>query len=142
MPKILTTALLASSVLASYAFVVDFNYDANGNRIVRELHVDGPLTTNNSKDFFILQSLATDTAIVANVRPNPTHGPIEVSVGGFEPDLQMTFSIISSSGMEIMNGSITSPSSHFSIADNPDGIYFFNLFSNGKRVKCIKIIKI
>lgn len=120
---------------------VEFNYDENGNRILRQITV----SKNNERD-------ATDSPISApatevfqllsvTLYPNPTEGNFTIAVNNATDEAVTLRAILSTiSGAVIYDKTFTSKVENFDLTKEPNGIYLLRLIA-GNENRVWKVIK-
>lgn len=136
--------LFLMSSIASMAQnnTLNFAYDDNGNRILRELVFE---EIRNVESFNKENALTVNTnnlldTLDIKLFPNPTHGQFYIQIADTLPDIQIKVVLMTVSGNIISEKLVTSDRIEFDLSNQADGIYFLQLLlSENNRVW--KIIK-
>jgi hypothetical protein len=120
----------------------DFTYDANGNRIKRELHVDKlksatisfPVSDPSSlKLADKLKTTETDNnAVKTFIYPNPNKGLLKINVSNMPSNSTTELRIYNLSGTELMVKRNFDSYSEIDINEYKDGVYILRIMINDK----------
>lgn len=112
--------------------IIQFNYDANGNRISRSLLI----TRMNEGSQPTAQQLS---GIIYDIFPNPTDGTFSLHIGeGLEQQWQAL--LFSPSGILLEKQDISTGSHNFNLSDKACGTYLLQL-TNGEEQQTWKVVK-
>lgn len=78
------------------------------------------------------KSLELDDFIIS---PNPTSGALRVTLKSYDV-YPVQFKIISMSGVEVLNGSLSNPQSTIETSNLPSGLYVIQILSKGRVLNC------
>lgn len=127
--------LHAQSQNAGETKIVQYSYDASGNRISRAIvtPAKSPASIGDSiKDSF--------ENITITATPNPTSGPVKIELSGMEYVEELMFGVYSLEGACILQGNILE-SIQLDISPYQSGWYIINIYKD-YAVKSTKILKI
>jgi len=127
--------LYAQSQTDSGTKLVQYSYDASGNRISRSLvtPAKSPAALSDSiKDPF--------ENIFVTATPNPTSGLVTIELSGMECSEELTFGVYSLEGANILQGDILE-SVQLDMSPYQSGWYIVHIYK-GDAVKSTKILKI
>ena len=123
------------------AYFVNFEYDADGNRISRTITLGNDRDERSSKDTteVVHYTDLIDESQV-NIYPNPTAKSVFVTTTNPEEDTMITATLLSPSGVFLETKKIGTAPVEFDLSDKASGIYILELRS-GNDTKTWKIIK-
>ncbi len=114
--------------------VVNYSYDAAGNRIKREIVLSRSIE-NTEKP---LSETLSEKQI--KIYPNPTDGILKTEISGWETTDKCIFTLYSLKGSLIQEISVNSSTTEIDLSGESNGIYLLNIeLNNSKSVW--KIIK-
>lgn len=114
--------------------VVNYSYDAAGNRIKREIVLSRSIE-NTEKP---LSETLSEKQI--KIYPNPTEGILKTEISGWEITDKCIFTVYSLKGSLIQEISVNSSTTEIDLSGESNGIYLLNIeLNNSKSVW--KIIK-
>lgn len=133
---VMMTAFATSSLAQQ---TVEFNYDANGNRILRQIEVGGG---KNEKGEIKNIQPATDNFETFSITlyPNPTEGQFSISIDGSSSTTELRATLTTTTGEIISDKVCCNPTEDFDLTAQPAGIYLLQLI-NGNECHIWKIIK-
>ena len=115
---------------------INYTYDAAGNRILREqAYYRGGLSRDSLS--------ARDNrlgSIIISVAPNPTNGPITVTLTGLQESDVCTLTIYDSLGKILLSTTTTNETTSLDISSQPTGYYFLSATVREEKLS-YKIIK-
>ena len=128
--KILLTLFIIFSIvpcLAQQRSTVTFNYDANGNRIIRQIEIGGNKGgTDNSADI-VSPSIDTFETVSIALYPNPTNGQFSIVIHGDKENANLLAIITTMTGEVIVEKNNCVNSEHFDLTQQPAGVYLLRL---------------
>lgn len=138
---IMMTAGVACLNAQSRAYFVNFEYDADGNRISRTITI-GPdreeRSSNDTTEVIHYTDILDESQI--NIYPNPTTKSIFVNITNPDEDMSINATLLSSSGVLLDSKSIGAATVEFDLSDMAAGVYILEL-RGGNDKKTWKIIK-
>lgn len=131
-------SLLFVSVLLSalcHAQQVSYSYDAAGNRISRQIGngSQAPLWSSVNQQ-------QTNQEQTISVGPNPTTGPLEISLSHFDENDACHLILSNTAGQVMINHSVTSAKTTLDLSSYAYGFYLLKIELNGEQTT-YKIIK-
>ena len=118
---------------------LSIEYDEAGNRIKRQIII---LDANSDGSRFADTLSATPyTDDVISIYPNPTRYFFYLELSEFRDEDIVTIILFDEQGREVLNEKIRRQISKIDLSDQPNGMYFLNVFKNGKSTKW-QIVKI
>jgi hypothetical protein len=123
------------------AYFVNFEYDADGNRISRTITIGNDREERSSNDTteVILYTDILDESQI-NIYPNPTTESVYVNITNPEEDLSISAILLSSSGVLLDSKAIGTATVEFDLSNMAAGIYILELRSETD-TRTWKIIK-
>ncbi len=125
---------------------VSFGYDANGNRISREIilpvtnshtNPDDPLT--NGREILTVEEVTMGDVQVC-ISPNPNGGQFKVTLKGVNKMADARLYLHSANGQLIVEKERLEPETNIDIRNRQNGTYILTLIINGKK-ESWKVIK-
>ena len=132
------TALSAASSFAQTT--VEFSYDANGNRILRQIAVGGGKNITDGKTQEADPAVDEFASLTVMLYPNPTDGLFSVAVSGDGAASTLQAMLVTPSGAIIQDAIIIDQRADFDLRSYPAGLYLLKL-SVGDESHVWKIIK-
>ncbi len=124
---LLFTTLAFMPCFAQQVGIVSFNYDANGNRIIRQFEIGGDRGgTKNGGDKVSPSIDAFETLSVA-LYPNPTKGQFSTVINGNKENVILNATITTATGTVIYDRPVCNEMEHFDLSQQPAGIYLLRL---------------
>ncbi len=123
------------------AYFVNFEYDADGNRISRTITIGNDREERSSNDTTELvhyTDLIDESRI--NIYPNPTTKSVFINITNPEEDIMITATLLSPSGVFLETKGIGTAPVEFDLGDMAAGVYILEL-RGGNDKKTWKIIK-
>ena len=114
--------------------VVNYDYDAMGNRIKREIVLSRSME-NTEKP---LTETLSEKQI--SIYPNPTDGLLRIDISGRETTDKCKFSVFSLKGALVQDIYVSSSVTEIDLSDESDGMYLLNIELNESK-SVWKIIK-
>lgn len=127
---IIIVALLSLCVSSFAQGYVYFGYDANGNRINRDIYFGKTAENGRSLESEEeLASVALDKINEMEVKlyPNPTQGHFSLSVNSVNNETTMHVILLTSTGEVLYNKTLCSTVEDIDLSDQPAGIYLLKL---------------
>ena len=139
-------AIVLLAMVSSHAqnAIVNFGYDANGNRISRTLTVAKAEENGKSGDIITTLDFITEEAnafggVTFSVYPNPTHDKLTVSIQGLREN-HVKACIIATTGAILVQQELCEGVRDLDLSSLPSGMYILQLSaSNMTHIR--KIIK-
>lgn len=134
--------LMSSIATMAQNNTLNFAYDNNGNRILRELVFEEIRNVESFKKEYALTANTNNLLDTLDVKlfPNPTYGQFHIQIADTLPDTKIKAVLMTVSGNIISEKLVTSDRMEFDLSNQADGIYLLQLlFSENNRVW--KIIK-
>ena len=125
--------------IATSAQKVEYGYDACGNRVLRQVVLDGAnksLSIDNQLEDFSEEQLGE---VQVRIYPNPTHGRLKVVLQGTEKE-HCNINIYDVNGRQVANVVRVENENDIDLSSQPNGIYLMRFSINGE-VSTWKIIK-
>ena len=125
--------------IATSAQKVEYGYDACGNRVLRQVVLDGAnksLSIDNQLEDFSEEQLGE---VQVRIYPNPTHGRLKVVLQGVEKE-HCNINIYDVNGRQVANVARVDNENDIDLSSQPNGIYLMRFSINGE-VSTWKIIK-
>ncbi len=143
--KTFTYLCLAILLTAAAANVsgqnIGFTYDASGNRVERLLiKLKAPQAPGAATDTTGQKPLVPISFKDLRVFPNPTQGLVTVDYPSFTDGDVVSYTVYSSGGQLVMQGSSTTSQLSLDFSDKPAGIYIVKLRHNDATVD-MQIVK-
>jgi len=112
---------------------LSIDYDDAGNRINRQIII---LDANYDGSRFADTLSATPyTDPLISIYPNPTRYFFYLELSEFSDEDSITISLFDEQGREVLNEKIRRQISKIDLSNQPNGMYFLNVFKNGKSTK-------
>lgn len=124
---LLLIAMMTASAMYGLAQTsVEFQYDANGNRILRQIVIGGNkegLSKNTS------DATTTDSfeSLSIALYPNPTEGRFAITLDGEKPDVMLYATLTTYTGSIIYDKRIVKGREDFDLTSYPKGVYLLRL---------------
>ena len=138
---IMMTAGVACLNAQSRAYFVNFEYDADGNRISRTITIGADReerSPNDTIEVVYYTDILDESRI--NIYPNPTTESVFVNITNPEEDLSISAILLSSSGVLLDSKAIGAATVEFDLSKMAAGIYILELRGETDK-KTWKIIK-
>ena len=124
---LLFTTLAFMPCFSQQVGIVSFNYDANGNRIIRQFEIGGDRGgTKNGGDKVSPSIDAVETLSVA-LYPNPTEGQFSMVIKGNKENVILNATITTATGTVIYDKSVCNETEQFDLSQQPAGLYLLRL---------------
>lgn len=127
--------LFITPVTPCNAQSIEFQYDAAGNRILRQIVMDNTLKSSEVKSD-ILQTIKEDFREgELEILPNPTKGIVEIrhnEQGEFKP---VSVKVMAINGAIVFNGKMDSPVLQINLTDKPEGSYVMIITNDDKTLQ-------
>jgi len=139
----LTICLLLLSCIAYSQTNFSFDYDANGNRITREIIVlKSQMTKSENVQDTILQDLSSQVIKKDDIKiyPNPTKGNLKIELNTNSDIEKIQINIINIKGQLVYKTSKLENSYTINLSSEPKGAYILIMQVNDKKYEW-KIIK-
>lgn len=143
---------LSLSILAQEEVVV-FAYDNSGNRISRtivwdenindsaQINIDSSYIKSNQ---IIVEELVKHSASfgkqTVNIFPNPNHGVFNITIDGWQNDMEAEIWIHNLSGSVILEKNLKLAETQVQFSEKPNGTYILTITVEGKKANW-KVIK-
>lgn len=138
------TTIIMTIVLALMAFApcfaqqsgsVTFGYDANGNRISREISMkkveeNGKNVENDNR--FLSEATDVISTLEVELYPNPTTGKFSVSMKCEETYEPLHLVLFTPTGVVLADETLNSDCVEFDLLGQASGVYFLKLVANGE----------
>lgn len=128
--KILLTILTVFAIvpcLAQQRNTITFNYDANGNRIIRQIEIGGNKGGADNGGEKSPPSIDTFKTLSIALYPNPTNGLISTVINGDKENNNLHAIITTTTGEVIVEKNNCDETEHFDLTQQPAGIYLLRL---------------
>lgn len=140
----LATLLLAMVSSHAQNAIVNFGYDANGNRISRTLTVAKVEEKGKSDDItttldFISEETNAFGGVTVSIYPNPTHDKLTVSIQGLREN-HVIACLIATTGAILIQQELCKDVHDLDLSSLPSGMYLLQL-SASNMTQILKIIK-
>jgi len=140
----LATLLLAMVSSHAQNAIVNFGYDANGNRISRTLTVAKVEEKGKSDDItttldFISEETNAFGGATVSIYPNPTHDKLTVSIQGLREN-HVKACLIATTGAILIQQELCKDVHDLDLSSLPSGMYLLQL-SASNMTQILKIIK-
>ena len=125
--------------IATSAQKVEYGYEACGNRVLRQVVLDGAnksLSIDNQLEDFSEEQIGE---VQVRIYPNPTHGRLKVVLQGAEKE-HCNINIYDVNGRQVANVVRVENENDIDLSSEPNGIYLMRFSINGE-VSTWKIIK-
>ncbi len=114
---------------------VSYSYDSAGNRVSRQTGNGSQAPLRSSVD-----QKQTDLKITISVGPNPTTGPLEISLSRFGENDACHLTLSNTAGQVLIDRSVTSVLTTLDLSSYAYGFYLLRVELNGE-ITTYKIIK-
>ena len=132
--RFVISILFLLPLFVSSQTIVNYTYDAMGNRIKREIVMSRSIkNTDNSLTETLLEKSIS-------IYPNPTEGLLKINISGWETTDKCNFKVYSLKGSLIQEITVVSSITEINLGNEPDGIYLLNIELNESKSSW-KIIK-
>lgn len=147
MKKLVMLFLLGLFILSPITFlaqnpILSFDYDENGNRVLRELVFEEirekPFPELEEKPNGVFDN-ALD-ALDVKLFPNPTYGKFSVEISGEMPVVPMKAVLVTSTGGVVSEKTVTDDRLEFDLSCQAGGMYLLQL-STAEGMRVWRIIK-
>lgn len=132
--RLIISILFLLPLIVSSQTIVNYTYDAAGNRIKREIVMSRSIE-NTEKP--LTETLSRKSI---SIYPNPTAGLLKISISGWETTDKCKFTIFSLKGALIQEIQVSSSVTEIDLSDESDGMYLLNIELNESK-SAWKIIK-
>lgn len=132
--RLIISILFLLPLIVSSQTIVNYTYDAAGNRIKREIVLSRSME-NTEKP--LTETLSRKSI---SIYPNPTAGLLKISISGWETTDKCKFTIFSLKGALIQEIQVSSSVTEIDLSDESDGMYLLNIELNESK-SAWKIIK-
>ena len=132
--RLIISILFLLPLIVSSQTIVNYTYDAAGNRIKREIVLSRSME-NTEKP--LTETLSSKSI---SIYPNPTAGLLKISISGWETTDKCKFTIFSLKGALIQEIQVSSSVTEIDLSDESDGMYLLNIELNESK-SAWKIIK-
>ena len=132
--RLIISILFLLPLIVSSQTIVNYTYDAAGNRIKREIVLSRTME-NTEKP--LTETLSRKSI---SIYPNPTAGLLKISISGWETTDKCKFTIFSLKGALIQEIQVSSSVTEIDLSDESDGMYLLNIELNESK-SAWKIIK-
>lgn len=138
-------SVAAVPCLAQQTGTVSFNYDANGNRVLRTLSFqrgDGKGRGDTEHTAAPLLASATDTlaGLELSLYPNPTDGRFSVGVGNAAEGTRLEAVLCTPTGAVVSRKTLAGESIDFDLSGHAAGVYVLRIEA-GEETRTWKVIK-
>ena len=132
--RLIISILFLLPLIVSSQTIVNYTYDAAGNRIKREIVLSRSME-NTEKP--LTETLSRKSI---SIYPNPTAGLLKISISGWETTDKCKFTIFSLKGALNQEIQVSSSVTEIDLSDESDGMYLLNIELNESK-SAWKIIK-
>lgn len=132
--RLIISILFLLPLIVSSQTIVNYTYDAAGNRIKREIVLSRSME-NTEKP--LTETISSKSI---SIYPNPTAGLLKISISGWETTDKCKFTIFSLKGALIQEIQVSSSVTEIDLSDESDGMYLLNIELNESK-SAWKIIK-
>ena len=136
--KICIIILLALIFNIANAQTISYDYDANGNRISRQIVLEKNNKALEAEDVPFSEEQLGATQV--RIYPNPTHGHLKVVLQNTDETYNNSITIYSANGKQIANIPHAETETDIDISAQPNGIYLMRLCI-GTEISTWKILK-
>ena len=133
----LAAIFAAVPCLAQQTGTVSFNYDANGNRIMRQIEIGGGRSEAATATIGAMES---HEPIEVALYPNPTEGRFSVGIANAESGERVRATVTTMTGEVLYDKTIAGQTTDFDLTSQPAGIYLLRLTVRGES-QVWKVIK-
>lgn len=132
--RLVISILFLLPLIVSSQTIVNYTYDAMGNRIKREIIMSRSIKNTNNP--------LTETLLEKSISiyPNPTEGLLKINISGWEITDKCNFKVYSLNGLPIQEITVVSSITEINLGNEPNGIYLLNIELNESKSSW-KIIK-
>jgi hypothetical protein len=124
---LLFTTLAFMPCFSQQVGIVSFNYDANGNRIIRQFEIGGDRGGTKNGGDKVSPSIDTFEMLSVALYPNPTEGQFSMVIEGKKENAILHGTITTTNGAVIYDKLICDETEHFDLSQQPAGIYLLRL---------------
>ena len=129
-------------VISSAQDRIEYNYDASGNRVKREIVMPGPKAMakqqNFSSDNQSFSDMLRDHSI--KIYPNPTKGALRICISGLKGTDKCSLEVYTTLGVQILTKKVEADNIDINISNQPNGVYLLQITINGQSTTW-KIVK-
>lgn len=132
---IMLAMLAVAPCFAQERGTVTFGYDANGNRISREIFmkkVDENGKNVEADNGFLSEATDVISSVEVGLYPNPTTGKFNVSVKRDETNAPLHLILLTPTGVVLTDETLNSDFVELDLSGKAAGIYFLKLVANGE----------
>lgn len=133
----LAAIFAAMPCLAQQTGTVSFNYDANGNRIMRQIEIGGG---RGEAATATIAAMESHEPIEVALYPNPTEGRFSVGIANAESGVRIRATVTTMTGEVLYDKTIAGQTTDFDLTSQPAGIYLLRLTVRGES-QVWKVIK-
>ena len=130
-------SVAAVPCLAQQTGTVSFSYDANGNRILRQIEIGGG---RGEAATATMGAMESHEPIEVALYPNPTEGRFSVGIAGAESGERIRATVTTMTGEVLYDKTIAGQTTDFDLTSQPAGIYLLRLTVRGES-QVWKVIK-
>ena len=134
---ILFLTVAAVPCLAQQRGTVSFNYDANGNRILRQIEIGGG---RGEAATATIGAMESHEPLEVTLYPNPTEGRFSVGVASAESSERVRATVTTVTGEVLCDKTVADQTTEFDLTGQPAGIYLLRLTVRGES-QVWKVIK-
>ena len=134
---ILFLTVAAVPCLAQQRGTVSFNYDANGNRILRQIEIGGG---RGEAATATIGAMESHEPIEVALYPNPTEGRFSVGIANAESGERVRATVTTVTGEVLCDKTVADQTTEFDLTSQPAGIYLLRLTVRGES-QVWKVIK-
>lgn len=117
---------------AQQTSIASFSYDANGNRIIRQIEIGGTKGDDNIRDCQAPAFVDDFETLSVTLYPNPTEGRFCITVNNVGDGKTLHAKLVTTSGNVIYDKTINNPTDCFDLTQHPAGIYLLELVVDNK----------
>ena len=128
--KILLTLFTVFAIvpcLAQQRSTIRFNYDANGNRTIRQIEIGGNKGGAENGDDKVSPSIDIFEALSIALYPNPTNGLFYTVIKGDKGNANLHAIITTTTGEIIVEKNNCNETEYFDLTKHPAGVYLLKL---------------
>ena len=114
--RLVISILFLLPLIVSSQTIVNYTYDAMGNRIKREIIMSRSIKNTNKP--------LTETLLEKSISiyPNPTEGLLKINISGWEITDKCNFKVYSLNGLPIQEITVVSSITEINLGNEPNGI--------------------
>lgn len=127
---IILLAVAAMPCLAQQNDMVSFSYDANGNRILRQIELGGE--GKGAKGDEISSYFDSFESMSVKLYPNPTEGKFSIEIDGTGESGLLHATLSTTTGEVISEKVISGQKTDFDLTQKPVGVYLLRLSMKGE----------